>query len=153
MTTVESSLASLEAYKEKIVGRQGKVYPGMPMAFSEACTAGDRIWQGDLALTIADQDTPLGFARMDKQDGQLVPGNTQGAKHVIEDMSTCEIYYPQGWDDKYDKLTGPFLRCVKETKVIHPTHGPVTIPAGMSVQCSYQRVWEQELAKERRQRD
>jgi len=150
--TVEKSLEQIETHRDALVAGQGKIAPGQPLEFSAAATVNDRIWQGDLGLTIKEQ-VPEGYKLRESADGQLVPGNTTGAKHIVRDTAGVQIYDPPGWSPTYDELRGPYLVTSKATTIDHPTHGAVTIPEGLCVECGYQRVWDQEQAKERRQRD
>lgn len=149
-----TELEKLERYTKRIAGgKDPKVRPGQPARFTEASTVGDAIWQGDLALVIAGKP-PNGFKEVQKpsdQDRQLVPGNTQGAKHCLDALDGVTLYRPAEWTE--DSLDGPFFQLAQERTVLHPTHGAVTIPAGFGVQCFYQREWDREQAKERRARD
>lgn len=151
--TVERSLEKIEQHRDLLVSGEGKIAPGQPLTFSPASTIGDRIWQGDLGLTIRDEKVPENYKLRETPDGQLVPGNTTGAKHIVRDVAGVQIYDPPGWSPTYDELRGPILRALRDTTIDHPTHGSVTILEGQCVECGYQRVWDQEQAKERRQRD
>ena len=86
-------------------------------------------------------------------DKQLVPGNTQGAKHCLASLSGVKLYRPTAWGPNYDGLHGPALELSKPATITHPTHGDVTIPAGSTVLCHYQREWDQEQKRERRNAD
>ena len=66
-------------------GEHDKVQPGQPLRFSEACTVNDRIWQGDLALTISNK-VPEGYVKPKKEILQLVPGENVGARHVLDSL-------------------------------------------------------------------
>lgn len=151
--TVEKSLKRIEARRDLLVSGQGKVAPGQPLAFTLAAVPGvDAIAQGDLVL-IAAESVPKGYTLRKGGDGQLVPGNTTGSKHVIVDVRACEIYDPPGFGPTYDSLQGPYIVAKRETEVGHPTHGNVTVPPGMTIECQYDKVLDQETKKERRQRD
>ena len=137
-------------HADNIKNNKEKVYPGMPLRFSEACTENDRIWQGDLALTITNK-IPKGYTEKKDFNLQLVPGNTIGAKHCLDSKEGVKAYFPPEWDE--DSLDGPILVLTEERQVLHPVHGNVTIPAGFTVNCTYQREFDAELRRERRAMD
>jgi len=126
------------------------VKPGQPVRFTEACMPGDRIWQGDLALTIR-TSVPSNYNLADKPSVQLVVGNTEGSKHCLDSLNNVDIYLPPVWNA--ESLKGPVLVVKQETTVLHPTHGDVTIPEGFIVECTYQKEWDKEQAREARARD
>lgn len=155
-TPVVAALGRLTEHRDLILSGGHTVSPGLPTTFTHGMTPGvDAISQGDLDLLLEEGDkAPMGYTlRKDKLDGQLVPGTTTGSKHIVRDPSTCRIYNPPQWSNEYDALDGPFIVAESDTVIDHPTHGAVTILAGQSVKCEYQRVWEKEQARERRQRD
>lgn len=131
-------------------GEHETVRPGMPLRFTEACSTNDRIWQGDLALTIVDA-VPDGYIAAKKPSLQLVLGNNSGAKHCLDSLDGVAMYTPKDWNE--ESLNGPCLVLSQERTVLHPVHGSVTIPAGFMVQCTYQREYDKELERERRARD
>lgn len=151
-SAVAESLGRITTHRDAIVGGETKIGPGQPIRMSEGLAPGDAVAQGDLNLVVAEQ-VPDGYKLRENGSGQLVPGNTIGAKHIIEDVTAVEIHDPPGWGPTYDNLAGPYVVAKRDVVIGHPTHGPVTIPAGFCVECLYQRVWDQELKKERRQRD
>jgi hypothetical protein len=152
-TPVVEALGRLTEQRERIVSGQCRMSPGQPATFTHGCVPGsDMISQGDLDLLL-EESVPKGFTLRKSGDGQLVPGTTAGSKHVVVDASTCDIYDPPNWSSEYDELVGPVVVAKSDTVVGHPTHGAVTILAGQTVHCEYQRVFEHEAAKERRQRD
>lgn len=150
-----TEIEKIQRHAKRIAtGQDPKVQPGQPARFTEACVDGDAIWQGDLGLVIAGSKAPKGYVCVSQPtdlDRQLVPGNTQGAKHCLDSLDGVTLYRPVGWNE--ESLDGPYLQLAEERTVLHPTHGSVTIPAGFSVQCHYQREWDREQAKERRARD
>ncbi len=134
-------------------GEHESVRPGQPWEFSAACEPGDGCWQGDLGIEIVEA-VPAGYVEVvnpTEDDRQLVPGNTEGSKHCLDSLSGVKMYRPEEWDE--ESLRGPCLVLTEERKVLHPTHGPVTVPAGLTILCRYQREWDKELVKERRTRD
>lgn len=150
-----ATIDRIERHAQKIkAGKDRKVKPGQPERFTAACTAGDVIAQGDLYLMVYEGSPPVDYVEVAKpteRDKQLVPGNTQGAKHCLDSLSGVKLYRPQNW--RGDDLRGPLLVLSEERTVLHPTHGAVTIPAGMSVLCGYQREYDAELKRERRNAD
>jgi hypothetical protein len=149
---VQDSLGRVQTHSEQIKGGQTKLGPGQPLRLSEAAALNDAIAQGDLNLVVRDK-IPEGYVLREDASNQLVPGENLGAKHVLQNRQTAEIYNPPGWSPTYDELAGPFLKTTRETTIDHPVHGAVTLPAGFIIECRYQRVWDQEQARERRQRD
>lgn len=152
--SVLTEIEKIQRHAKKIAsGKDLKVKPGQPERFTAAATENDCIVQGDLYIVVA-LKAPSGYVRINKPkdaDRQLVPGNTQGAKHCLDSLAGVELWRPKNWTE--ESLEGPFLRLSQERTILHPTHGAVTIPAGMSVQCHYQKEWDREQAKERRARD
>lgn len=138
-----------------IAGGKAKVHPGQPTSFPEAASVNDEIWQGDLGIVVIEK-VPTQYsliAQPSEQDKQLVPGNTEGAKHCLDSFMGVEIYRHGDWGQNYEGLEGPVLKLKEERTIEHPKHGNVTIPAGFIVQCRYQREWDSELARERRNAD
>ncbi len=144
----------MQAHAKRIAsGMDAQVKPGQPARFSEACAPGDSIRQGDLYLDIV-ESIPKDFVKVEKPtdvDKQLVPGNTQGAKHCLSSLIGVTLYRPKDWNE--ESLVGPAFVSTKEVSVLHPTHGHVIVPAGTTVACNYQREWSKEEARERRARD
>lgn len=132
-------------------GKHENIKMGEPVRFTEACTLGDRIWQGDLALTIRASVPSTGYVRISEPGVQLVIGNTEGAKHCLDSVEGVEFYAPNDWNE--ESLRGPILVLSQERTVLHPVHGNVTIPAGFIVECTYQREWDREQARQARARD
>lgn len=134
-------------------GEHERVRPGLPMRFPEAAAVGDFGWQGDLKLTVIEQ--PLeGYVKVNnvsRNDLKLVPGETQGSRHCLDSAQGVTMYKPQNWPNS--GLMGPAFVATEDRVVEHPTHGNVTIPAGMMIQCTYQREWDAEQRQERRNAD
>lgn len=138
-----------------------RVNPGDPIAIPNSASVGDGGSQGDLIIRVEKYGyVPQGFRIVENptdEDRQLMPGNsnTTGSKHCLASLDTCVLFWPPGWthDQSYNKYSGPVLHCSDDTTITHPTHGDVTIPGGMCVSLHYQRVYDEELKRERRQLD
>lgn len=150
MTT---AIDRIEKHAANIRDGKATVSPGLPFRINEAATVGDVVWQGDLGLEIV-AGVPDGYSRVESPrdaDRQLVPGSTQGARHVLDSLDGVELWRPTGWPNVTQ--LGPAMVLRKERTVTHPVHGDVTIAAGHTVLCSYQREWDAELRAERRNAD
>lgn len=159
------ALSTIEKIQRRVSrianGKDLRVKPGQVERFSDAVADGDLIRQGDLYLIAAERSGGAfawgkylkqhGYSIANRPSPQLVPGNTVGAKHCLDSLDGVELWLPKEWNE--DTLQGPFMRLTKERTVLHPTHGAVVIPAGMSILCAYQREFDKEQAKERRARD
>lgn len=153
-----NSAAVIEGLQEQAAviarGEHPTIKPGQPVHLSDVLSVGDGVAQGDLCLLVLAEVPKEGFKKLTGHADkvfQLVQGNTQGARHCIEDVSTVELFIPDNWN--FESLMGPVFRTVAPTRVLHPVHGTVSVDAGIVVQAIYQRVWAQEAAKERRNRD
>lgn len=155
-TTTADPIARIQSHARKIAaGEHETVRPGLPYRISEATDVGEGVWQGDLGIEVVAPDfMPEGYVRVDKPKAvnrQLVPGNTSGARHCLDSLKGVEIYRPREWPAVTQ--LGPLLRLKAERTIEHPKHGAVTIPAGFAVLCSYQREWDSEQRRERRNAD
>lgn len=149
-----NAMESVVRHARRIAAGEEKVKPGMPWAFTGAASIGDGVWQGDLGIEIVSA-VPKDYAEIKNprdMDRQLVPGNTQGSRHCLRSLDGVRIFKPKGWGVG-ESLRGPALVLAKEATIEHPTHGDVTIPAGFTILCRYQRVWDQEQRAERRSQD
>lgn len=134
-------------------GDHEQVRPGMDMRFPDAAVVGDFGWQGDLKLTVIDR-IPSEYERVkgiDSADLKLVPGVTEGSRHSLDSAKGVAMHRPKGWPNS--GLLGPVFVATEDRVVEHPTHGNVTIPAGMMIQCTYQREWGAEQQQARRNAD
>jgi hypothetical protein len=151
---MQTTIEKIQRHAKAIAaGELESVRPGMAAAFTEACVAGDAVRQGDLYLIIV-EDVPSGYVPISKPkaaDKQLVPGNTDGARHCLDAIAGVKLYRPKEWGE--ESLDGPCFVLTKPREVLHPVHGPVAVPAGFAVLCRYQREFDKELQKERRARD
>ena len=134
----------------RIANGNDKIQPGQAARLSEAATVGDYARQGDLYLYVV-ESVPAGYIKQEKPSRQLVPGNTEGAKHCLDSLDGVELYLPAVWNE--ETLEGQCLKLSKERTVVHPTHGDVTIPAGFTILCGYQREYDAEQRRERRNAD
>jgi len=146
-------MKTIEKVAEQHASHLEQVKPGLPERFTEASTVGDAIAQGDLMLIIV-ASIPEGLKLVQSTDPvnrQLVPGNTQGARHCLDSLEGVDLYRPEDWNE--DSNEGPAFKLTKERTVMHPKHGDVTIPAGFIVECVYQREYDQEQKRERLAKD
>lgn len=135
----------------------GEVKPGQPIHITKGFAPGDGVWQGDLGLEVIEK-VPSGYKLVKPADGkekdqlrQLVPGNTQGARHCLQTLKGVKVYRRDDWGP--NSLLGPVLAFSEPNVIDHPTHGPVHVPAGTMIKCRYQREWDAEQARERRSID
>lgn len=153
--SIATAIDRIQAHATNIsAGRNERVKPGQPERLSEAASVGDTVAQGDLYLMVVDS-VPVGYKRLSrpkKSDAQLVPGTTQGARHCLSDLRAVVLHRRSDWGQG-ESLLGPCFTTKREVQVLHPVHGDVTIPAGFTVLCGYQREFDQEQRRERRNLD
>lgn len=150
------SAAIIDRITEKataIKNNEDAIKPGQPARISEAASIGDFVRQGDLYLIVSDKP-PASYvkAAAKKKSVQLVPGNTEGAKHCLDSLAAVDLYYPSDWPN-FDSLDGPCFTTKSEVTVLHPTHGAVTVPKGFTISTRYQREIDVETRRERRNAD
>ena len=168
-TRTVSGLERIEQHIAAIKGGQFKVKPGQSQRFSEASVLGSTIAQGDLYLMIVGDSVqeaiiPTDYAELKNptdQDRQLVPGNTEGARHCLDSFDGVVMYRPKVWNG--EDLRGPILKITEERTILHRKsnaldqsnngHGSVIIPAGFTVFCGYQPEYDAEQRAERRNAD
>jgi hypothetical protein len=138
-------------FAKRIANGEEDVLPGQPLNFTEASTINDRIWQGDMAITITNSEPPKDFVEKKDVLVQLVPGNTTGAKHCLQSKIGVEQWVPQNWTEL--GLIGPWMRFSEPNTILHPVHGSVSVPAGFCVQITYQREYDEIQKAERRAAD
>lgn len=139
--------------KKIALGEHEQIKPGASVAFTNACTNEDCIRQGDLYLIVVDS-VPSEYIQVKKlteQDKQLVPGNTQGSKHCLDSLDGVKLYRPKEWNE--ESLLGPCFISTEDRTVLHPVHGDCFVPAGLMIQCGYQKEWDKAQKAERRARD
>lgn len=138
-----------EKHVKKINEGRARVSPGNPFHLNEAASVGDGVWQGDLGIEIVEK-IPDGYVPS-KRTRQLVPGDTLGARHCLDDPSTVDQFsLPEGWGKDYTGLDGPSFVCILETTISHPVHGDVIVSKGHVVRCRYQRNLDEETKREQR---
>lgn len=149
-----NAIDSLQSHAARLARGNESVRPGMPFRITEAATANDIAWQGDLGIEVVEAVGGPGYEPA-KPITQLVPGTSTGARHVLDDLQTVtDFQLPAGWNTTtYEGLQGPSFRCTQDTAIVHPTHGDITIAAGQNVTLRYQRNWENEQRRERRSLD
>ena len=135
---------------KRIADGNDKIQPGQAARLSEAASVNDFARQGDLYLYVV-AAIPSGYSKTAKPSLQLVPGNTEGAKHCLDSLDGVELYLPADWNE--ETLAGPCMKLTKERTVLHPTHGDISIPAGFTILCGYQRDYDYETMRERRNAD
>lgn len=131
------------------------VSPGMPAYFTTAAYPGTTIHQGDLSMMVV-EDVPKDMVRVANptaRDRQLVPGVTEGSRHVLSSLRDVELYRPKDWGVDNDSLQGPCFKALKDVLVEHPTHGVVHVAEGHTILCGYQPNHDYELQRERRNAD
>lgn len=144
-------ISEMVQFVKKIVSGEENVKPGQTIRITEGCVVNDRVWQGDLAITVAKEQPPVNFRKAEKVVLQLVKGETIGAKHCLESSEGVEQYLPP--DSQEYMLIGPWLKLTKANSILHPIHGKVEIPAGFCVQITYQREYDEEQKAARRAKD
>lgn len=153
MVTIEK----ITNYANKIKnGEHESIRPGQAYEFSEACTEGDMVWQGDLGIGITSSKPPKGYVKSKQVHLNLIPNSnansTVGSRHCLASAEGVTMWLPKEWNE--ESLDGPFLQLKNGAKITHPIHGDVTVPACFkNVQIVYQREWDQEQARERRAKD
>lgn len=135
---------------EKFQGHLESVCPGQPAEFTEACVPGDIIWQGDLGIEMV-ESIPAGYKKGKGAVSQLVPGNTQGARHCLNTTEGVKMYFPSNYGQE-DCLNGPAVEVSGGQVVTHPVHGDVTLSKG-TYRFDYQREYDAEMKRERRALD
>jgi hypothetical protein len=103
---------------------------------------GDVVRQGDLYLVCIDRLPENGVPTNNRQ---LVPGTTQGSRHVVEGQ--CKIVEKVQYKDRHVALCGPAFTCESDVTVTHPEHGHKILPAGTSWHCVYQQAYADEIRR------
>lgn len=149
-------LTKIQSRRNQFLDSLPKIGAGNSIEFSDAVSHNDRIWQGDLGIAYVENTVPEGYVQVDlKQEGdkcrQLVPGNTEGSKHVLRSLDGVKMWRPKDWNDL--SLNGPYIQLTKPNVIEHPTHGPVLLKSGCSYETGYQVNLDLESKIEARARD
>lgn len=148
-----TAIEAIERHAKKCAGGKYKVKPGDPYTFSAAAEPGDGVAQGDCNIVLRDK-VPAGYKKAAKPFVQLVPGNTEGARHCLDGLTGVEMYLPPNWPACAEtELLGPVLVLTEERTILHPKHGNVTCPAGSTVEITYQPDYDFQLKAARRNAD
>lgn len=126
-------------YVSSMKSGDAAVKPGQPERFTEACTRGDTIQQGDVNFTIVDKsDIPSNFVDWKPNKVlQLVHGGNVGSMHCLDSMDGVTGFAPADWS--IESLQGPILILSKERTAVHPKHGDVTFCKDTCINVTYQR--------------
>lgn len=153
MATMTTAIEKIEKHANKCACGKFRVKPGQPYRFSDAAQAGDGVAQGDCNIVLIDK-VPAGYTKAEKVFVQLVPGNTEGAKHCLDGTGGVEMWLPPNWPGCAETdYTGPVLVLAEERTILHPKHGHVTCLPGSVVEITYQREYDVMLKRERRNAD
>lgn len=102
---------------------------------------GDTYWQGDLGVVYYGEALPKD-AEPIEASAQLVPGQTEGARHVLESVEGIGFYRRKN----ATVCDGPFLVAPAGFRVNHPRHGDLTFGSGIYA-IIYQRQYAEELRR------
>lgn len=101
----------------------------------------DCVRQGDLYL-VCIESLPKG---KETKERQLVPGTTQGSRHVLSGDAT--IVNKVTFKDMPDVLVGPAFHCNGEVTIEHPEHGDKILPEDTTWQCVYQQAYAEQIRR------
>lgn len=119
-----------------------KIDAAQPQRFPEAASAGEYFRQGDVYIVKLDA-IPTG-AKAVKAEAQLAPGESQGARHVLDSLEGVRMFRR----DDPSGLIGPVLLVEEVRTVTHPEHGHVVLPPGC-YEVRFQRELDAELREQR----
>ena len=148
------SITKILRHATRLKNGNGRVKPGQPYSIPKSWTEGEACAQGDLNIIVWYELPNSGYPQKDFGT-QLVPGESQGSRHCLDSVDGVTRWYPDAWKptEDYDLQNGPYLLGDRDFTITHPTHGDVTVPAGMLVECWYQREYDSEQKRERRNAD
>lgn len=151
------AIEEIQRHAQKIAsGEHDTIRPGMPFRIPESWIVNEAVAQGDLVIRVIEEIRP-GYelvSKPTKVDKQLVPGNTEGAKHCLDSVRGLKLYRPSGWPQSADgSLQGPIIVADRDVVIEHPKHGHVTIPKGRMVACDYDKEFDLIQKRERRNAD
>lgn len=107
----------------------------------ETMSVGDMWAQGDIGFASL-AEIPSKAILILRPAAQLSPGNTQGSRHLVADLSAVKLY---SLADP-TPLDGPIIDAPNGVTVTHPEHGDVTLPPGV-YGVIYQRAFSDELRR------
>lgn len=105
---------------------------------------GQFVPQGDVAL-VKLAGVPAGAKRVKKPSVQIVPGTTQGSRHVWDSLDGITVYDPP--ENDRSPLVGQIYVLAKERTLTHPEHGHHVYHAGFIGLARYQRQFADELRR------
>ena len=106
-----------------------------------AMSVNDCYWQGDVGVVFVDDGkVPEGWQVAKEQNPQLAVGNTQGARHIIENMEGVTLFQ----QNSATSLDGPGIEAKKGFRLNHPEHGDRTFLPGV-YRTRFQRAFGDEL--------
>lgn len=85
---------------------------------------------------------PLDATRVKNPAAQVAPGETQGSRHCIDDVSKVQVYRLQN----PNALQGPIIDAPLGFTLEHPEHGHQVFPAGCYM-ITFQRAHALELRR------
>jgi hypothetical protein len=150
VAVIEAAAAFMANVK---AGRDPDVKPGSTERFTEGCVPGDGIRQGDIYITLQAALPKKGYKEVTEKTIealQLVPGNTKGAKHVLDSWDGVKLYRPTDWSG--DQFKGPYILTTENREIRHEEHGTVCLLPG-TYSIHYQREKDAMDAAERRRLD
>ena len=106
----------------------------------ETMAVGEYHRQGDVYFTRL-KAVPSGAESMELA-AQIVPGNTQGSRHVLSSLDGVTMFRRSN----SRPLDGPVVKCKTPIEVTHPEHGHVVLPAGV-YSVNFQRQYAEELKR------
>ena len=143
-------MSEITSHAESIRNGAEKIKPGDPAYFTRGCVPGDRIWQGDLGITLVSFDTTTP-AKSIKAGVRMAPDNgTIGSNHALDSLDG--VTFSRGLPTSEDSLDGPAFVTTEPRIVTHPKHGWVHLCPG-TYDVGYQRELDRDLATERRAQD
>ena len=133
MQTAEKEIAAIQSHAEEIRNDGAHTIA--------TASPGDTWAQGDVGIVCLAK-LPDGCRRDPRPNAQLAPGQTQGSRHCLADLSSVDLYRLQ---DR-TPLDGPIIEAPKGCTITHPEHGDVTFPPGV-YGVIYQRAYADELRR------
>lgn len=134
--TVNEAHSIIEKFSETLATAVIRTIPVMKV--------GQAARQGDVYIR-AIKEIPEGYKKISVSNSfQIVEGNTQGSRHVLEHSGNVTVY-----ENKSSELLGPVLDAKESFCISHPEHAHFKMQPGL-----YQVTFQQDYAEiERRVRD